>query len=202
MANYKPEKVSESLQSPQAHEELLGDGQQLKRQTSRSRSAGQQSQGVFKPGWWVFVLWSRYTLGCSSSWLHTVELARMSYSSLAAHTQQYYSGDNDAIIHPDVIPTWILNVGLGTSSTCSIQSHEAQLISMSWNPISQKTHMRAAWIVTCTGHLLQNQWSNITGLTFHKFFWKCNLTAEKGIYYLWFKIQLTSLNSRDSILSK
>lgn len=55
----------------------------------------------------------------------------MSYSSLAAHTQQYYSGDNDAIIHPDVIPTWTLNVGLGTSSTCSIQGHEAQLISTS-----------------------------------------------------------------------
>lgn len=30
MANYKSEKVSESLQSPQAREELLGDGQQLK----------------------------------------------------------------------------------------------------------------------------------------------------------------------------
>lgn len=53
------------------------------------------------------------------------------------HTQQYYTGDKDAVIHPDVIPTWTLNVGLGTSSTYKrkyrtcIQYCEAQFISVS-----------------------------------------------------------------------
>lgn len=70
-------------------------------------------------------------LWCSSSWLHTAELDGMNYSSLVAHTEQYYTGDKGAVIHPDVIPTWTLNVGLGTSSTYSIQDCEAQSISMS-----------------------------------------------------------------------
>lgn len=83
-ATYKSIKVTESLQSPQDHKELIGGGQQLKRGTIRSRSVSQQGQGVSKPAWWVAELWNRYTLWFSDSWLHTMELTPV------AHTQQYY----------------------------------------------------------------------------------------------------------------
>lgn len=122
MATYKSVKVTEFLQSPETHKELLGDGQQLKRQTSRSRSASQQSQGVFNQ--------TGECLHCEADTLCGAALPDsapwMSYCPLAAHTQQYYSEDKDA-----VVPPWTLNVGLGTSSSYSIQGCETQLISMS-----------------------------------------------------------------------
>lgn len=202
MTTCKSVKVTESLQSPQAHKELLGDGQQLKRQTLRSRSASQQSQGVSKPDWWVFALWSRYTLWFSSSWLHTTELAGMSYFSLVTHTQQYYTGDKVLLFAQVSFQRGIWMWAQGHAVHTAYKTARLNSFPCRETLSSQRIQMKAAGMVTCTGHLPQKQWSDIVGLTFHKSFWKPNPIEVKGIYYQWFKIQLTSLNSRHSILSK
>lgn len=77
-------------------------------------------------------------------------------------------------IHPDLIPTWNLNMCPGKRSIYSIQDSKAQLISVSWNPTFPKDSEKGSRIVTGTGHLPQKQWPDIIGLMFHKSFWKPN----------------------------
>lgn len=76
---------------------------------------------------------------------------------------------------------------------------------LSYEPLpSQRIWRKAARMITHTGHHPQKQWPDITGLMFHKSFWKPSpvLHCWSKRHYQWFQTQLTWLNSRCYILSK
>ena len=159
-AIYKAIKVTESLQSPYDHKELIGGGQQLKRGTIRSRSVSQQGQGVSKTAWWVPDLWSR----CSEVQQFLTPYCGADQDELffpgSPHTTVLHWGEG-AGIRPDLIPTWNLNRGPGKCSIYSIQDSEAQLISISWNPNFPKDSEKGSQ----DGHMCRS--SSTKAMTWH-----------------------------------
>ena len=196
-ATYRSIKAAESLQSPQDHKELIGGGQQLKRGAIRSRIFSQQGQSVSKTACWVSELWSRYALWFSGSWLYTVKVTRMCYSSCVAHTQQYFMEKEVLAFAQNSFQPgfwmWVqesaVYIACKTVRLNEFPCHETLP--------SQRIPRKAARMVSGTGHLPQKQWADIIGLTFHKSFWKPN-----PVLHCWSERHFVSVISNTADLIK